>query len=874
MSPSNGSPLPSGTVTFLFADIEGSTGLLEKLGDEYPGLLGEYRRLTTQAVDSHHGALFGSEGDGLFAAFSEAGEAVASAIDAQRSFGEVRWPGNARVKVRMGIHTGAPTLIGDDYTGIDVHRTARITSAAWGGQVLLSEATHALITGLDARCRELGLYAMKGLSRSERLYQLEAPALEADFPPVRARRRELELPVPATSLVGREDDVAAVARLFEDGARLVTLTGPGGIGKSRVALAVASRVGSRFIDGVGYVDLSNETSPERMAGAVAEQLGVAGDTSHSALEALITHFAPLQSMLVLDGFERVSAAAVELAELVNQCPELQVLVTSRAVLRVGAEREFRVGPLALPPESGDHQAVAASPAVSLFIERARAVRPECDLTEANSATIRDLVVRLEGSPLALELAAARARLLPPEAILESLRGVLDLASASPDLPSRQQSLRATIEWSHGMLSEADQILFRRLGAFVDGWTLAAAEAVAGADAPDVFLGLETLAAESMITVDPSGRMGMGSAVREFATERLVAGGDEEETRLRHAEHFEAVVAEAYPLMRGPLQRQTVITLTRDWPNIRTAATWALTADRIELAASLYFKSWILVWQGDFWHDSEAYSSQFTAISDRLDDQLRAQILFVTSGFLMERGEWQAAIAPARTAIELAQVLGDREIEAWARLMLAGSIQFGDPGGVEARQNIVEAVDLARSLDDPFLLGYALSFRGAMATFEGDLATGLSSHEEALALARRLDVVSLMTQTYSQAAMTYLTAGNVELARAKLEEGVELLDRIRSYEALAVFLDAVSWLAFAENDPVRAMTALGAANAARSKVGLERWALLAMLLDEAGVAAETEQPALAEARRAGGEMSPYEAIVYALEPHHELAVAGS
>jgi predicted ATPase len=843
------------------------------VGDAYPDLLASYREISEAAVSNHGGVVFGTEGDGLFAAFPEAGEAAASAIEAQRAFRTKDWPAQAVVKVRMGIHTGAPTLVGDDYTGLDVHRTARIMSAAWGEQVLLSEATRALIADTDTQSRELGLFAMKGLTRSERLYQLEAQGIESEFPPARARRREVELPIPATSLIGRADEIDSIIRLLEEGARLVSLTGEGGIGKSRLALAVAARIGSRFPDGAGYVDLSNETGPERMAAGIAEQLGVAGDPGGKAVEALVDHFEPLRSMLILDGFDRVLAAAPQLADLLNRCPDLSVLVTSRSTLRIGAEREFRVGPLALPPETGGYDSIAASPAVELFIERARAVRPECDLTIDNAGTVRDLVFRLEGSPLAIELAAARARLLPPEAILESLRGVLDLASASPDLPSRQRSLRATIEWSHGLLSTGDQQLLRRLGVFVDGWTLDAAESVAGEDAPDVFLGLENLAAQSLISVDSGGRMSMASAMREFAAEQLASSGDEEETRLRHAEHFDAVVADAYPLMRGPKQREMITTLSRDWPNIRTASGWALQADRIEMAARLYFNSWILVWQGDFWLDSDAYSSEFSEVSDRLDDQLRAEILFVTSGFRMERGDWEGAITPARAAIELAQEVGDREIEGWARLMLAGSVQFRDAGSLEAGQNIFEAVALARSLDDPFLLGYSLSFQGAMATLQGDMATALSSHEEALGIARRLDIVSLMTQTFSQAAMTYLTEGQIEAARAKLEEGAEVLDRVRSYEALAVFLDAVAWLAFAESDPVRAMTALGAANAARAKVGLVRWDLLASLLEAAGVAAETEQPALAEARRAGGEMTPRDAIVFALQRHHELAVAG-
>ncbi len=867
------SALPSGTVTFLFLDIEGSTGWLEKLADDYPQLLATYRETTEHSVRDHGGVIFGSEGDGLFAAFAEAGEAVSSAIATQQAYDTADWPGQAEVKVRMGIHSGAPTLIGDDYTGIDVHRTARIMSAAWGGQVLISETTRSLISNTAVKCRELGLYAMKGLSRHERLYQLDGPGLPGDFPPVRARRREVDLPVPATPLIGRDDDISTVVHLIEDGARLVTLTGPGGIGKSRLAMAVAARLATRFTDGVGYVDLSNEAETERVAKTMAEQLGVPADPSSSMLDALIDHYSALEVLLVLDGFERVTDAAVGLAELLAGCADLRILVTSRAALRIGAEREIRVDPLELAPERGGFEAIEASPAVHLFIERARAVRPDLELTPSNAGVVRDLVARMEGYPLSIELAAARARLLPPEAILESLRGVLDLASASPDLPSRQQSLRATIEWSHGLLTEPDQTLFRRLGVFVNGWTLEAAEAVAGGDAPDVFLGLETLAAQSMISVDSAGRMSMGTAMREFAAEGLAVVGDEEAARLRHAEHYESVIVTAYPMMRGTRQREMINTLSHDWPNFRAAADWALSTDRIQLAASLYTNCWILAWQGDHWLDTDRYTEEFVAVSHRLDDHLRARLLFVTAGFRMERGEAPTAISYARPAIELSMQVEDRETEAWSRLMLAGSLLIEDASDPEPRQQIAEAVAIARSLDDPFVLGYSLSFQAAMSTLDGDIATGMANHLEVLEIAKRLEIVSLVIQTYSQVAMTHLVAGEVGAARAALEEAAENLDRVRSLESLAVFLDAVSWLAFVENDPVRAMTALGAANATRSRVGLVRWALIAELLDAAGVAAETDQPALAEARRAGEEMTPQDAIAYALRPHHELAVAG-
>jgi predicted ATPase/class 3 adenylate cyclase len=866
--------LPGGTVTFLFLDIEGSTGLLERIGAGYPQLLATYRDITERAVNRHGGAIFGSEGDGLFAAFGEASGAVSSAIDCQIDFRGADWPNGTQVKVRMGIHTGTPTLIGDDYTGIDVHRAARIMSAAWGGQVLLSEATKTLITDVGIKCRELGLYVMKGLSRNERLYQLEGPDLPAGFPPVRARRHEVDLPVPPTSLVGREGDIASVEQLLRDpGARLITLTGAGGIGKSRLALAVAGELASEFADGVGYVDLSNETAPDRVFTSIAEQLGVTGDPSQPALHALIDHLADLDVLLVLDGFERVNAAAVDLADLLTKCPSLRVLVTSRAPLRIGAEREIRVPPLEFPQEGSDFEAISASPAVRLFVERAISVRPDFQLDASNADVVCDLVARLEGNPLSIELASARARLLPPEAILERLGGVLDLATSSPDLPTRQQSLRATIEWSHGLLTEPDQALFRRLGVFVDGWTLEAAEAVAGGDEPDVFLGLEALAAQSMISVDLQGRMSMGTAMREFAVEHLAAGGDEDGTRLRHAVHFESLAIASEPLLRGPGQREMINTLSKDWRNFRAAAEWALDADRIERAGSLYTGTWILAWQGDHWHDTDRYTSKFVGAIDRLDDRLRARILFVAAGFRMETGDGPTAITYARPAIELAARVGDRDTEAWSRLMLAGSILFADASAPEPREQIAEAVALARSLDDPFVLGYSLSFQAAISTLDGDMAVGLANHREVLDIAKRLENVSLICQTYSQAAMTHLASGDAGQARSALEAASEYLDRLRSMESLAVLLDGVSWLAFVENDQVRAMTALGAANAARSRVGLVRWALIAGLLDAAGVAAEAEHPALADARRAGAEMSPQDAIAYALQPHHELAVAG-
>ena len=873
MTSSDGPSLPGGTVTFLFLDIERSTELLQRVGADYPPLLSTYRSLAERAVSADEGVVFGSEGDGLFAAFSEAGAAASAAIQAQTAFSGESWPGNVEVRVRMGIHTGSPTLIAEDYTGIDVHRASRIMSAGWGGQVLLSETTEALLTGTDLRTRELGWFAMKGLSRYERLYQLEAPGLLVDFPALRARRREVALPAYHTSLVGRDDDIASVVELLRGGARLVTLSGPGGIGKTRIAAAVAELLDDEYADGVVFADISNETDPGRMAAAIAESVGAVYDPHRGPVESLVGHLAPLHLMLVIDGFERFSPEAVEISELLAGCPHLQMLVTSRATLRIGVEREHRVGPLSVAPPGATFDTIADSSAVQLFIERARAVQPDLELTPVNAGTISGLVAAVDGIPLSIELAAARTRLMTPDAILERLGSILDLGTTSPELPERQRSLRSTIEWSHGLLDSSEQRLLRRLGVFVDGWTIDAAEWVAGDEAVDVILGLENLVAQSLVQVEADTRMTMGTAMRQFAAEQLVTAGEEDATRLRHAEYFADLAERSEPLMRGPRLRELVNTLSRDWHNFRSAGDWCLEHGRVELAGRLYTNIWILAWQGDNWGESEVFTRRLAPVMDMLDDQVRARALFISSGTYMEMGAGVTAMGFARPAVELSRRIGDRTTEAWSRLMIAGSTMLDDASDPEARDQIGQAVALARGLDDPFLLGYALSFQGSLATLDGDVDAGLAHHEECLELARGLDNRNLATQALGQIAMSHLVSGNPPQARAALEAGQEAVGGVRNLEALAVYLDAVAWLAFAENDSVRAMTALGAANATRSAVGAARWGALEALLDAAGVAAESQQPALAEARRAGSDMSPHDAIVFAMQRHHELAAAG-
>ncbi len=864
--------LPDGTVTFAFLDIEGSTELLQQVGADYSRLLATYRDLTERAVVEHSGVMVGSEGDGLFVAFAAADDAVRSAIQVQRAFSTTSWPGDAVVRARMGIHTGTPTLIGNDYTGIDVHRAARIMAAAWGGQVLVSQPTVSLLGDSELDFQDLGWFMMKGLSRPERLYQLLSGGLDPAFPPPRARRREVDVPVQLTSLIGRDGDVAAVIGLLESGARLVTLTGPGGIGKSRIALAVAERLDARYADGVSFVGLSDETAPERVPVAIADAFGLSGEGAGSAVEAVVNHVAPLEVLLVLDGFERVTSAGATIAEILGRCPRVTALVTSRAGLRIGVEREYRVEALDVAESGAPIERIGASAAVQLFLDRARRVQPAMELTSENAGTILELVGRLDGVPLSIELAAARARLLPPQAILERLGAVLGLTASATDLPTRQRSLRATIEWSHGLLGDAERTVIRRLGVFRDGWDLEAAEKIAEGEGVDVFVGLDTLATQSLITVDAGGRMGMGTAMREYAVEQLVATGEEAEIRLRHARHYAALAQTNEPLLRGRRQSELIVRLSRDWPNLRSAVEWALNHDHLPLAASIYAGTWLLAWYSNHFLESEGYTDRFVAIVDRLDDPLRARVLFVAAGMYVEMGDARRALPHARRAVELAVRVGDQLTEAWARIVMTAAMLGHDVVDPEARRQVDEAAAVARSMEDPMTLAYAVSFQGTLATLDGDLEAAFSYHRESLELARRLDHVPVMVQAFSQIAAAHLVSGDPVAARICLEKGVDLLDQVRSAEALALFLDSAALLAFAENDRVRALTALGAADTARARAGLARWAAMEALLQEAGMAAESEQPALVDARRAGTEMSPMDAIVFSLQRHHELAPA--
>jgi len=437
--------LPRGTVTFLFTDIEGSTRLLQELGDDYAGALAEHRRLLRETFARNGGVEVDTQGDAFFVAFAEAGEAVAAAEEGQRAL-ESR-----RVRVRMGIHSGEPVVTDEGYVGIDVHRGARICATAHGGQIVFSGSTQALL-GHGLLIEDLGLHRLKDLAEPVKLFQLGG----GEFPPLRSLNAT-NLPTQPTPLVGRERELAEVLELLGS-ARLVTLTGAGGSGKTRLALQAAAELVEEFKDGVFWVSLATLTDPELVLPTIAATVGAKGDLAEFVDEKRL--------LLLIDNLEQILGCAPALAELLGSCLNLRLLATSRAPLRLSGEQEYEVLPL---PEAQ---------AIELFTQRARQVRPSFELDKH----VAEICRRLDGLPLALELAAARIKILSPEQILKRFGQSFDLlATGARDLPERQRTLRATIEWSYNLLDAEDQRLFASLAVFSGGCSLEAAENICEAE---------------------------------------------------------------------------------------------------------------------------------------------------------------------------------------------------------------------------------------------------------------------------------------------------------------------------------------------------------------------------------------------------------
>src|ERR671912_238861 len=594
--------LPTGTVTFLFTDIEGSTKLWEKSPRGMQVALTRHDALLWEAIEGHGGFVFKTVGDAFCAVFPTALGALESALAAQRGLFSEAWGEEiGALRARMALHTGTTHERDGDYFGPPVNRVARLLSAGHGGQVLLSSSTQELVRDHlppQIHLRDLGERRLKDLSRPERVFQLTAPDLPSEFPPLRTlESRTNNLPLQATPLIGRERDVEAACGLLRSSeTRLLTLLGPGGTGKTRVGLQVAAELVDDFEDGVFFVPIAAITDPTLVAPTIARILGLSEGEAQPPEELLEGYLRDRQTLLLLDNLEQVIEAAPVVEKLLSSAANLKILATSRIPLGLYGEYEFPVPPLSLPdPDSlPPLEHFTEYEAIRLFVERARAVKPDFSLTEENGPAVVEICKRLDGLPLAIELAAARIKLLPPRVLLDKLGNRLKiLTGGARNLPERQRTLRNAIEWSYELLDEGEKLLFARLGVFSGGATLEAIEAVCDAegDLPtDVFDGASSLLDKSLLRQEEGAggepRFVMLETIHEFANAMLEGSGEAEAMRRAHASYFLALSEEADPALKGAEDAAWLDRLEQEQDNMRTALSWAIEHEEGELALRL------------------------------------------------------------------------------------------------------------------------------------------------------------------------------------------------------------------------------------------------------------------------------------------------
>jgi predicted ATPase/class 3 adenylate cyclase len=850
-------PVAGSTATFLFSDIEGSTRLEERVGTARYGELRErHRELLRAAFAEAGGEEQGTEGDSFFVVFASARSAVAAAVAAQRALAAEPWPDDAAVRVRIGLHTGEAEVAGGSLVGIDINRAARVAAVAHGGQILLSDATRAVVSNAlpdDTRLRDLGEFRLRDLSSTEHLIQVEADGLPSDFPPPRTiDARANNLPTQLTTFIGRSDELAEARRLLA-ATRLLTLTGPGGTGKTRLSLELASSVAERFPDGTFFVPLEPIRDPMLVVPRIATAVGLVDSGNRPIAELLGEWLVARRVLLVLDNFEQVIEAAPIVSDLLKGAPNLTVITTSRAALRVSGEQEYPVPGLPVPPDPSqlsaiermqlpgqarelDATTIGTYPAVRLFIDRALAVRPGFTVTNENAPAVAAIAARLQGMPLAIELAAARVKLLSPDAILSRLEHQLDvLAAGGRDLTSRQQTLRGAIAWSFDLLDPGAQRLLARLSVFAGACDLATAEAIcgpAGEVGGDLADGMLALADQSLARVEesPDGEplFRLLMTIREFAAEQLDAAGETEEIQRRHTRHYLALAEEAATKLSGEDQRRWIDRLEREHDDIRAVLDRAVQVPDPETAIRTAFAMWRF-WQkhGHLGEARRRLEAMAAEPWSRTDPRLRAKLMEALGGACWWQADHPAMGVRYLEALDLWLAIGDeREIaNAYYNASFTSAIPAGPEATAEEKARdaaglvyLEEARRRFHELGDDLGEANALWGLGNRLYFRSLPGFGIAEVRAALAIFHALGDRTMEAWSRHMLGTALLRAGEVQEARGQVADAIRHFHGAGDASGLTLTFDDMSAIAVVDGDLERAARLRGAARALSRETG--------------------------------------------------------
>jgi predicted ATPase/class 3 adenylate cyclase/Tfp pilus assembly protein PilF len=810
---------PTGTVTFLFTDIEGSTKLWERHPEAMQTALARHDEILRGTTEQHGGYVFKTMGDAFCCAFPTAPDALEAALEAQRRLLSSEWKETGPLRVRMALHTGAAEERDGDYFGPPVNRVARLMSAAHGGQVLLSAATHEMVRDqlpAGINLAELGEHRLKDLFRPERVFQLVAPDLPSEFPPLRTLDTyRNNLPLQPTPLVGREKEVAEVRDLLGgDETRLLTLTGPGGIGKTRVALQTAADLLEDFPDGTFFVPLATLTEAELFLPALAETLGVRETGEQPLGETLKDYLSERRLLLLLDNFEQVLGAAPIVTELLAGAPGLKVLATSRTSLRLYGEHVYPVPPLTLPDleRPPPLERLTQYEAVGLFVERAQALKPDFKVTNDSAAAVAEICVRLDGLPLAIELAAARITMLPPKAMLQRLTSRLKLLTGGArDLPERQRTLRGTIEWSHALLDEGEQLLFGRLAVFSGGRTLEAIEAICDAqgDLPvDAFDGISSLLDKSLLRQEegPNGepRFVMLETVHEFAREKLAESAEAEKIKRVHAQYFRTLAEEAYPELKGPNQLEWLERLEAEHDNMRAALSWALERKEAEVVLGLGGAlSWFWSLRG-YHSEGRRWLEVALAMDGRGSPEVRAMALAGAGALASQQGDYDRAQEACEEGLELLAHQAREASEAKRCLLACLGWTAWERGDYRrATELYEESLALSREMSDTWWLASTLSDLAVVSHDRGDSERATELYEQSMDLFRELGDKQSLAFCLNNLAMLVYSQGDLGRAAQLTEESVALLREPGARGAVSMGLYNLGWMALLQDDLGRA-----------------------------------------------------------------------